>query len=276
MKKIFRILFWLNIDTALGTVITTLFVAQYLGVDLLWQPVGALLVTMLLIYNFDHLIDTNKLGDKSITGKYFFYRYNKKALIFYEVVLFLLLLGLSWHIPTEILIRGAILALFTVLYFLFLFILLPDQFVIKELVISAVFTLGVFLIPITVADESVLSENLWLLGSQVFLLAITNTFVFAWFEYDRDKEYGQISLAILIGKRAVYLLSIIFLIIFLVTLFISFTQGVNWMYLITLEVMGSVLFLTLIFNKQLAKNNRYRVVAESIFLLPLISLVVGS
>ncbi|MEN8247805.1 MAG: hypothetical protein ABFS32_02645 [Bacteroidota bacterium] len=275
MKRIFSIVIWLNIDTAIGASITSMFIAQYLEVNIQLPALVALIITILLIYNFDHLIDANRSGEKSLNDRNRFYKDNKNALIGYEIILLVLLLAVSWYIPFEILLRGAILALFTALYFLLLFILLPQQFVFKELITAIVFMLGLFLIPVMELSE-IINNRFLLLVVQIFLLALVNTFVISWYEYESDKQDAQPSIAIVVGKKAVYILSILGLILYLVTLFYSFIIGIYWIHIITLELMGSILFLSLVLNRYLVKNQAYRMVVDSIFIIPVISLIIAA
>lgn len=274
MKSIFKVIFWLNLDTAAGTAITSLFVAKYLDVEFQWTSVLALAVTILVIYNFDHIIDVMRVESNKLSNRYRFYKDNLKGIIIYEFILILILLSLAFFMPGDIIVRGAVLGFFTILYFLFLFLILPKRFVFKEIIIALVFTLGVFLVPMTALEDTIINQRTLLLGLQIFLLALVNTFIFAWYEYESDQQYGHSSLAITLGKKTVQILSVISLIIFLISLFISFTLGVFWVYIVTLEIMGAILFLSLIYRKYLVKNGLYRIVVESIFLIPLFSLLV--
>ena len=61
MRDILLVLHRTNFDTAIGAVITSLFIANIIGSEVPDVVTVALLLVVLAIYNFDHLLDAKKI-----------------------------------------------------------------------------------------------------------------------------------------------------------------------------------------------------------------------
>ena len=77
----------MNFDTALGAVITSLFIANYIGSVIPEIALFALFLTVLVIYNFDHLLDAKRVTRKASSARHSFYQQNLKALAIYQLFL---------------------------------------------------------------------------------------------------------------------------------------------------------------------------------------------
>ena len=106
--------------------------------------------------------------------------------------------------------------------------------------------------------------------AQLFLIALTNLLLFAWFECDADSKMGQASLATRFGKKTV---STLVIILFVGGISLSFvgmiSNPISWIFLL----MWFVLIGLFIFNSYVAQHERYRLWGDAIFFLPLIGLV---
>ena len=263
----------MNFDTAIGAAITSLFVANIIGSDVPQIATLALVLAVLAIYNFDHLLDAKKISGQAISGRHRFYQQNFTRLAIYQLILLMALLAISWFVPAIIAKAGIILAVITLIYFLLLFIVLPQRFVFKELMIATVFACGIFLAPISVRTAAVFSMETILLWLEIFLLAIANTLILSWLDYDNDLKEEQSSLAQIIGARKVQSLIYLVLGLLLVFIFLSLAIEAFWIEQIIILIMGLVLFVSLLLGSHVKQNEGLRIAAEAIFFIPLIRLI---
>lgn len=270
--RIAFILHWMNFDTAIGAAITSLFIAKIIGSVVPIIATIVLLIAVLAIYNFDHLLDAKKIRGTAISGRHRFYQQHFNSLAIYQLILLVALLISSWFLPATIAQAGIILAVITLIYFLLLFIVLPNQFASKELMIAVVFASGVLLAPISVKSAQMFSLEILLLWLEVFLLALANTLILAWFDYNNDKKEGQSSLAQIVGFKTVRTLSFIALVVLLAIIIISLVNGSFWADQLVFFMMGMILFVSLVLGTQAKLQDALRIAGETIFLIPLVRL----
>jgi len=271
VKKVLLLLHWLNFDTAIGAAITSLFIARNINTHVPVVAIAALALTVLAIYNFDHLLDAKQIKGVASTGRHKYYQENFKWLSIYELVLLVSLLIITLFVPLEIVKAGIVLAVISLIYFLLLFIIMPNQFIFKEVVIALVFVSGLFLSPLAISHDY--DMTILFLWGQIFLLALANTFIFAWFDYEVDRQEGHTSLAQALGKHKIYFLSLVILSILALTVIVDGFIMVNWENQLIISLMGVMLLLTLILGKYTYHHELYRVVGEAIFLIPIIGLI---
>lgn len=272
MKNKFLLLHWLNFDIALGAVITSLFIATSLAIEIPNSALLALGLSVLAIYNFDHLLDARRIHDIALSSRHRYYQANLTMLAIYQILLLLAIVITSWFVPFKILQAGSILAIITLIYFILLFIVLPKKFALKELTIALVYTCGLFLAPVVIT-EFTLSWQMMVMWTQVFLLALINILMFSWFDYELDLKESHASLALVIGKYRIYQLNIGLLGLLALSIIAMIINGIAIQSQIIILVMGIILFLCILLNQRLRKKELFRLVAESIFLVPLIYLL---
>lgn len=270
VKRILLILHWMNFDTALGAAITSLFIAKYIGSVVPVVATSALFVSVLAIYNFDHLLDAKKIVGIALSARHRFYQRNLKVLSVYQMAILLILLVNCWFLPAIIAKAGIILAVIALIYFLLLFIVLPNRFVFKEVMIAAVFVSGLFLASIVVSSLHTISLPMFLLWLQVFLLALINTLIISWFDYEYDLKEGHTSLAQILGKNNVRQISFILLTILLLIIVFSLLNGDLWQDQAIIACMGMVLMFCLVLSKKVHANEVFRLLVEAIFLIPIL------
>jgi 4-hydroxybenzoate polyprenyltransferase len=263
----------MNFDTAFGAAITSLFIANIIGSEIPHVATAGLIVAILAIYNFDHLLDAKKINGVAIAGRHRFYQRNITHLAIYQLFLLIALLVISWFVPTTIAKAGIILAVITLIYFLLLFIILPHRFVFKELMIAAVFSCGLFLGPISLMSTPVITFYTIMLWLEIFLLALANTLIFSWFDYENDMNEGHSSLAQIVGSKTIRILSFLVLTILAITIIISMFHDTLWSGQLIIFMMGLVLLVSLMRGKKNKEDERLRIVGEAIFLIPLVYLI---
>ena len=263
----------MNFDTAFGAAVTSLFIADIIGSVVPNVAIVALILAVLAIYNFDHLLDAKRISGVASSGRHRFYQKNFIQLAIYQLFLLLALLVISWFVPATIAKAGIVLAVITLIYFLLLFIVLPYRFAFKEFMFAIVFACGLFLGPISTNSSPAISLDIIMLWLEIFLLALGNTLIFSWFDYESDKAEGQSSIAQIIGAKAVQTLSLLTLAVLSLIILFSLTRGALWMEQLTIAIMGIVLLACLMLGKLIKRDERLRIAGEAIFLIPLFSLL---
>ena len=201
-----------------------------------------------------------------------YYQRNFKILSIYQLSLLILLLFSSWQVPENIARAGIVLAVISLIYFLLLFIILPKNFFFKEVFISIVYVSGLILAPVVTSSHLPQVAD-YLLWAEIFLLALANTFILAWFDFDIDAKEGHVSIAQLIGEKSIYQLSFIFLGVvgLLIIFYAVFSPGFESQFIII--AMAIPILFSLLFSSFFRKNETYRVVSDAIFIIPLISII---
>jgi hypothetical protein len=272
-KHILLILHWMNFDTAFGAAITSIFIASNIG-SVVPQIVNiALILAVLSIYNFDHLLDARKISGTAKSRRHRFYQQFFTQLAAYQLLLLLSLLVVSWYLPTVIAKVGIIIAVITLIYFLLLFLILPNQFILKELMIAAVFSCALFLGPLSSNMAAATSMVVIILWLEIFLLATANTFIFAWFDYENDKYEGHSSLAQIVGSKRIQTLSYWVLGLLGILISVNLGYGASWSGQLVVLGMGLVLLVSLRMGKDVSPAENLRVVGEAIFLIPLLAIL---
>ena len=145
-------------------------------------------------------------------------------------------------------------------------------FVYKEIISALVYSLGVFVGPISMSSNGVgLLEIMLFLN--VFFIAFINLLVFSLFEQETDKADGFKSIIQTIGERAT---TVIYLLFFLsvaidILLFVAFNLEVQTV--IILFCMSSILLSLNVWSSYLGRNEAYRILGDGVFLIPLITIV---
>lgn len=265
----------LNIDTALGAVVSCNFFAKILGLPLPWSINASLFISVLIIYNFDHLSDAGKISGQAQTVRHQFYKDNDFMLKLLQFALMLSGIFLIYFLPQEIIKAGGFIVLSILLYFIVLEII-PIRFIFfKEVSIAAIYTLAIVLAPAILSIKPI-SAELVLLTGQIFLLAFMNLIIFSVFDKDVDEQEGHPSLVYIVGvKRITGWTYAMFALFFTCVLFSFIFIGSQWEAQIIILIMGLILLLLLSRVNFFKQNDRFRIVGDSVFLLPGIFLLVG-
>ncbi|TFV93481.1 hypothetical protein E4S40_14625 [Algoriphagus kandeliae] len=96
MGKIIRWISWLSIDVVLGAVAGMLFFSKLFHVALPWQPYVLLGMAVWCIYNLDHLLDAQKVGEKLSGRRQFHHQARVPVLIVIGILGLLGLVGGFW------------------------------------------------------------------------------------------------------------------------------------------------------------------------------------
>jgi 4-hydroxybenzoate polyprenyltransferase len=263
LKCTYRLVNLLSLDVALGAMIMALFFSKQLLAPVRVYGIAALGLTVWVIYTTDRLMDVRHLTEPAYSERHRFHQKYSKPLRVALAVAVLIVCVLMIFIRPSVIVGGLILAPVILIY-----LLMQKKLPIKEFTVALLYTFGV-LLPAWPESWQLIMPAARLIA-QLFLIALTNLLLFAWFECDVDSKMGQASLATRIGKKAV---STLLAILFVIGIGLSFvgmiSNPINWIFLL----MWFVLIGLFIFHTYFEQYERYRLWGDAIFFLPLIGLI---
>jgi len=266
--SLFRIL---SLDIVAGACIGALFIAHYIGVDLSSSVVIVLGICVWSIYTIDHLLDARKLRLHANTCRHRFHQKYFTQLLILNLVAIIVGCVLAIGLPLQTLIVGMVLTLLVVAYFIILNsteIRIP-----KEFMGGLIYAVGIFIAPVTTPNYQ-FDVGIILIFAEFLTIAWMNLVLFSLMEVDVDILDGHQSITRKWGKKRVsYLINYMFLgfiILILFSLLISMGGFPTYQFL--LAVMGSTLYLIFLGRKFFKVRERYRIIGDAVFLIPLIVL----
>ena len=271
MKKIratYTIINILSLDVAAGAVICASFFARLLNVVILQQGLISLGLTVWIIYTADHLLDAKKLKQDASTERHRFHQQHFKSLLLMLIVAVLIDVTQIYFIRSMVFLAGLGLAFFVGIYFL------VQQRIgfLKELLGTLLYTGGVLLIPLSVNNQ--LSSSIILLILQFGITAWINLLLFSWIDKQRDEKDKHHSFATTFG---LIVTQRVLLFLFAVVAVLTIIQLVMFSFnMIATSIPAFMtMFLLLIFLKRdyFEKEDRYRLLGDAVFLLPIIYLI---
>lgn len=260
----------LSFDVAAGTVICASFFAHVMNAKILLQGLISLGLTVWIIYTADHLLDARKLKQEASTERHRFHQQHFKSLLLLLIVVTLIDISQIYFLRRIVFIGGLFLTFLVGIYFL------VQQRVpfLKELLGTLLYTGGVLLIPWSVSNQ--LSFPILLLIIQFGITAWINLLLFSMIDQPRDEKDKHGSFATAFGLKVTQGV-LLFLFSVATTLaaiqFIMFS--LNRITILVLFLMD--MFLLLIFFKRdyFEKEDRYRLLGDAVFLLPIVYLILA-
>ncbi len=271
MAKIFRAYQLINIlslDVAAGAMVCATFFARILEVTILPHGLIALGLTVWIIYTADHLLDARKSKQTAATERHRFHQRYFKMLMAIMILAVLLDASQIYFIRSIVFVAGLWLSFFVTIYF---FIQQRLGFL-KELLAALLYTSGVLLIPFSV--KSHLASTQILLVFQFGITAWINLLLFSWIDRPLDERDSHRSFATTYGERttfkALWILLVLsgVLTITQLLLFPLYTEVI-----LTITSMNGLLLLIFMKKEIFEQKGYYRLLGDSIFLLPIIYLL---
>ena len=263
----------LSIDVVVGAIAVGYFASRILEIDP--NPVWWFILPAAVwsFYTLDHLIDGFKSkGKTEIYRHHFHFKYRKLLLtlsVFFGLASLLLSMKFLDHqiIKFGLLLGGLVLTYFLALFFWWNKKLLLLQ---KELVIAFVYIFGIWLAPLVWSGQFPNTFIIIVLG--IFIsLAWAEGIMASWFDFENDLKDGHSSFTVLFGKqlsrRFLIVLHILTFIIIKISIFFISTN-LQFAALMILALMNLTLLLIMLYPDWFQKNERYRIIGESVFLLP--------
>ncbi len=266
LVRAYRLLNILSLDIVAGAIICAVFFARVFNVIILPYGLVSLGLTVWVIYTVDHLLDASKLRTAASTSRHRFHQEHFGALLV-AALLAAVVDGLQlFYIRRSVFVGGIVLASIVVVYF---FVQRRLTFL-KESFGAILYAGGVLLIPVSL-KETDLSFLHGMFALQFFLIALTNLLLFSLFDYAPDQRDNHNSLARSFGEQKTRTL---IRVLFVVNAFLPVIQFIFYPKMLFPEFilvgMNAVLVI-IFFNKQyFDKGDRYRLLGDAIFLLPLL------
>lgn len=250
----------LSLDVAAGAVCGALFFSRLLQVGI--RPAGliSLGLTVWIIYTCDHLLDARSVKAKASTRRHLFHQVNFRWLVWVVCIATVADAVIIFFIRRPVFFGGVALAGAVSIY------LLVHRYApfFKEVFIAVLYTMGV-LLPSASVTPLAPKQWPWLLILQFGLTALINLLVFSWFDHARDVRDGSVSLVTRIGAKAGRVcIVLLFAVVFLLAPAASPTAAVY-----VLLVMNIVLLIIFLCPRFFSKDDRFRLLGDAIFFMPL-------
>jgi hypothetical protein len=279
MRRLYLTLNSLNIDIASGAVVCSVFAEKVLGVhaDTLILNI-CLALSIWLVYTVDRLLDVNRMEDHQLSRRHLFHKKFRKPLWAASAIIFLLDAFLAVnYLPYRMLVFGMLMVSAVLAYMILLNMLKTGKtrWFQKEPLIALVYTMGVWGSKLYMSGGWSM-QTIMLVVFPFFLIALMNLLIFSWFETESDQAASQRSLSVAWGPDIIGR-SILLLFAVILTLNFALVQkeatGLHLMIAITRTVMAFVLFSLFYRSEFFFHNERYRLIGDAIFLIPLIPLL---
>ncbi len=277
VKKIFVLKLYatfqvLSLDVVLGINIFSLAISKYYGVPVSWHIIVGRSIAIWLIYTVDHLLDAQKIKKEASTYRHRFHQQYQKQLLIICVLFFIIGFINMFYLPAIVLISGLILGALTTFYLL---MLQKTIFWAKEISVALIYTIGVFIGPLSLSYNHIYTMQ-WMLIPEVFFLAFANLLLFSWFDMFKDRRDGHASMSIHWGACLTQgvLKTIVALAILscCVVIFFNYHSPTLIMQLIFIAMFLILAFIYK-YNNFFKRNDMYRALGDAIFYLPAIYLL---
>lgn len=269
LSSVYRLINVLSIDIASGAVVSALFFGKLLNVTILPFALVALWLTVWIIYTADHLRDAKTIRHRASSDRHRFHQKHFKTLFVLMGIAIAADAGLMLFMRTLVFEWGLVLAAVVLVYF----IIQRYLKIFKELFIAFLYTCGVLLPSVSV----ILVPILWyqeVVMIQFGLLAFTNLLIFSWFDAEDDLADHQESFATIAGKSftsiCIWTISVVNVLLGTVLIWTSRFYPEPVIIIIGMNIVLAVLFKAFDWVRH---HNRYRLIGDAVFLLPVIYLL---
>lgn len=262
--RAYRLLNILSIDVAVGAVIGAMFFAKIFTVSVLLPGLISLGLTVWIIYTADHLLDARKLRQTASSERH---RFHQK---YFKLLLTALIIGVMIDVIQLFYIRKIVFMQGLGLAGIILIYLLAQRSLkfLKEVTGAILYAGGVLLIPWSVKTSEATGLQLILI-THFALTALINLLLFSWFDKMQDEQDRHSSFATVMGeeitKKSLVLLFFVQALLFSTVLFTAQGRAA-----IVLMLMNVLLLLIFVRRKYFEINDRYRLLGDAVFLLPII------
>jgi 4-hydroxybenzoate polyprenyltransferase len=269
LDKLYRKLNLLSLDIVAGVVICALFFSKIFAVHIRWQGLIALALAVWIIYTTDHLLDAYRIKGTASTERHRFHQLNFLPLAILLGVGIVVNLILIFFMREAVFLWGLLLIAIVLVYLAFQKYL---RFF-KELIAALLYASGIILPSIAVMSSPI-DVYARILIIQFFVTAWFNLVLFSWFDEEKDIRDKHHSFVTVVGQdKTRYFLLLIFS--FHVFLFLlQVIKKTPWVFPTCIVMtMNAVLLLILVKKTWFSINDRFRLLGDAIFLLPIFFLL---
>jgi hypothetical protein len=264
MRKIaglYRLFNILSLDIAAGAMISAMFFAKLLHVQILPYGLMALGLTVWIIYTADHLRDAKAIGKQAASTRHRFHQDHFKMMLSLMVAAIVVDTVIIFFIRKQVFTWGLLLSALVIVY------LVAQRYLkfLKEIFIAALYTGGVLLPSLSVTSLAISSFHIVLIV-QFAMTALINLLVFSWFDSEPDAIDKLNSFVTVLGRPfAAFCIWLLLIINIGLGGFLWFREPYHQPVLI-LWSMNAVLLLLFVFRNRL--GSYYRLPGDAVFLIP--------
>lgn len=266
LNWLYRQLNLLSLDVVAGVVICALFFSRIFQVHIKFQGLVTLALTVWIIYTTDHLLDAHRIKGTASTERHRLHQRN------FLLLLILLGIGMIANAILIFFIREVVFmwGLWLIGIVVFYLVFQKHLRFFKELIAALLYSMGVML-PSLAGSDLTIDFFIGALMAQFFLTAWFNLMLFSWFDEEKDIQDRHHSFVTTVGhtgtKRFLFLVFSFQIVLFIAQLI----YGTPWFVpLCILIVMNSILLLILLYRKWFALYDRFRLLGDAVFLLPVL------
>lgn len=272
MPAFFQMINTLSIDVVIGSILCTIMVVKLFNINPNWPLWIVLPISVWIIYTLDHLVDAYRLKNKANTFRHRFHYAHLKTLVSILVILSILnlIVILIW-LDREIIYFGLVLFFISSLYIIYIHKNGNNSsFISKEIIVSVIYTIGIWGGPISLNQYFINIDQLLLLIA-FFLLVLADVLLLSFYESESDKKDNHITIAVKYGKSVT--LNLIYVLIFLVFGISIFLISTNEIFLFRsvaklFLIMGLLEIIIASFSDFFEKKKIYRYFIECLFWIP--------
>ncbi len=258
---------YLSLDIVLGAVLILAMLEKHYLLDLSWHIYFALASAVWIIYTIDHLLDAK--ADSPVERRKFHFT-NFRALVLVCGCLAIVALVNVWFLPIAVIKNGALLAALCVAYLMLVYFV--KGLWVKEFLVAIGYAGGIFLSPLSTVTSINIED--WLLFLQLVLVALINLCIFSYYDREEDQSEGFGSVTISLGAQKTRSFIIILMassmLLSTVTIFsIPSIANLSSVFLAMTVILGLIFWLPSYFHK----HERFRLIGDGVFYLPLLLLI---
>lgn len=224
-----------------------------------------------IIYTVDHLVDARKSTGVPATERHRFHQRNAIPLTGAVIIAGAIIALEALFVRKPVLYAGLGVAILVVIYLL----LQAGLRFFKEIAGAILYTAGIVAAPWSLAGHP-LSSAEWMLIKLFACVALTNLLVFSWFDRETDTLDNHHSFATTFGSRATRLFILaLALLIGALSAEMILSESMYTGAVATLMTMDAILLCILLLPGYFSRDDRYRRLGDSIFLIPLVYLLLS-
>lgn len=259
----------------LGALVNGLFAAKIVGATMPIAWYWVLPAATWCVYTLDHLLDAHRIGAQAHTGRHRYHYQHAQTLWVALTVVSVTCLWAFW-LPTRVIVFGIVVCVCVGLHLALVKWVgnRISKLLAKEVGVGLVYVAGVWGAPILLAPAS-LTLVQGLLPAQFLALALINLLIFSSYEQLTDTRDGHTSFVQAIGTRATQRIILGLGVFVLMTSAVQFYIGIDnvpRIFLAAYPLMLALLWWISFDTRRFRPHERYRVVGDGVFLLPLVAI----
>ena len=262
---------YLSVDICIGAVAMAYYLARTFFVKAPLLEYVILFLTVWIIYTLDHLLDIRNNQSNYLSPRHAFHKKHFRVISRTWIALLLLQVFLLFFLNLATLFLGISLTAFVVVYYFILFFKREYLRIQKEVVIAVLYTCGIF-IPVVSAVRHV-TWGLVLCFVFIVLLALHNLWLISAYEKELDIQNNYPSAATSWNSSTLNRAINIIIGLETMIIFLFVITEVEWTTILLFVSMMTALAFITAFRFYFARYERYRIMADGVFLFPIISFV---